>query len=404
MAKYNKPIPKSQPKLLDELIEPYDLAGLSKPPVKEFKRGEQTSMKGDTVKLMTVGLQDIDSSIIYYFENVIRPNIVKNGQRLPVPVIYGSPERWKSVQEDGFYRTKDGKLMLPLIMFKRNSIEKNYTLGNKLDANGPNHFKTYEKTYSAQNSYDKFSVLNNRIPVKERYGIIIPDYVTITYECIIFTDYVEEMNHLIEAINFASDSYWGNKERFQFRARVDSYDTLTEVSQGEERGIKTNFNIVLQGYIIPETINKELVNVNKWYSKSKIVFDIETVSSSEQLIISNNTIAPQPGVGINQSSAVSVNSAALTYLNYNKQLTGTVTGTTTIEFASLWYESPSPLPATSIDNFMFFCNGVLIEKTAITSFVQSGSTSILTVNPSLLGYSLGSEDEIIGIGKFLNGD
>ena len=132
MAKYNKPIPKSQPKLLDELIEPYDLAGLSKPPVKEFKRGEQTSMKGDTVKLMTVGLQDIDSSIIYYFENVIRPNIVKNGQRLPVPVIYGSPERWKSVQEDGFYRTKDGKLMLPLIMFKRNSIEKNYTLGNKI--------------------------------------------------------------------------------------------------------------------------------------------------------------------------------------------------------------------------------------------------------------------------------
>ena len=34
--------------------------------------------------------------------------------RLNVPVLYGSPERWKSVQKDGFYRDKNGKIQAPL--------------------------------------------------------------------------------------------------------------------------------------------------------------------------------------------------------------------------------------------------------------------------------------------------
>ena len=44
------------------------------------------------------------------------------------------------------------------------------------------------------------------------------DYVTLTYSCIIQTYYVEQLNKIIEAINYASDSYWGNPERFKFKA------------------------------------------------------------------------------------------------------------------------------------------------------------------------------------------
>ena len=36
-----------------------------------------------------------------------------------VPVIYGSPERWKSIQKDAYYRDKKGAIMMPIIMFKR---------------------------------------------------------------------------------------------------------------------------------------------------------------------------------------------------------------------------------------------------------------------------------------------
>ena len=58
-----------------------------------------------------------------YFKNIIKPNVVQNGQQIAVPVIYGSPERWKSVQADGFYRDASGRLMVPLIMFKRENID-----------------------------------------------------------------------------------------------------------------------------------------------------------------------------------------------------------------------------------------------------------------------------------------
>ena len=68
-------------------------------------------------------------------------------------------------------------------------------------------------------------------PSNKSAYIVVPDYVTISYDCIIWTDYIEHMNKLIESINYASDSYWGNPERFNFRASINSFDGITELSQ-----------------------------------------------------------------------------------------------------------------------------------------------------------------------------
>jgi hypothetical protein len=240
-----------------------------------FLRGNEISVKNDNFKDFTVDLKDHDIAILHYFENVIKPFVILNGQRIKVPVIYGSPERWKSVQKDGFYRDKNSKILVPLIMFKKEGIEKNRNLGNKLDANNPTQFQLFETKYTRENQYDNFSVLNNRIPTKQLTAVIIPDYVTITYSCIIFTDYVEQMDKLVESVNFASDSYWGDPQRFQFKTKIDSFSPSIEINQGEDRAIKTNFNIILNGYLIPETINKDLVNIKQIYSKSRIIFDSE---------------------------------------------------------------------------------------------------------------------------------
>ena len=109
MTQNKKPIPKSQVELSQELITPYTNEG--KVPVLSAKRREnQISVKGDDVKQFTVGLQDFDQAIIYYFNNVIRPSVIQNGTKLNVPFIYGSPEKWASVQKDGFYRDNNGKI------------------------------------------------------------------------------------------------------------------------------------------------------------------------------------------------------------------------------------------------------------------------------------------------------
>jgi len=121
-------------------------------------RALQTSFKGDTVKPFSVGIQDIDEAILYYFQNVIQPFVIQNGQRISVPVIYGSPEKWKSMQKDGYYRDAKGKAMLPLLVFKRDSITRNRSIANKLDANHPNLFEVFTKKYSTKDAYSNLNV------------------------------------------------------------------------------------------------------------------------------------------------------------------------------------------------------------------------------------------------------
>jgi len=55
-------------------------------------------------------------------------------------------------------------------------------------------------------------------------------------------------------INYASDSYWGNPERYQFRARIDSFATPVQVEQKGERSVKATFTLKLYGYLVPDTV------------------------------------------------------------------------------------------------------------------------------------------------------
>tara|TARA_B100001093_G_scaffold67502_1_gene57573 strand:+ start:3745 stop:4587 length:843 start_codon:yes stop_codon:yes gene_type:complete len=272
-----KPVPKSQRQLSDDLRESYTTDGISTFDGKE-SRAERRSVKNDNVKKFSVGLRDIDETIVYYFNNVIRPSVIQNSNKKNVPIIYGSPERWAAVQKDGFYRDKNGKIQAPLIMYKRDSIEKNRNLGNKMDANNPTNFGVFKKNFSNKNVYDRFSILNNRNEIDEYYGVIIPDYVNLVYSCIVFTDYIEQMNKIVESINFASDAYWGDPEKFSFRAMIDNYTTVTELNQGEDRKVKTEFSINMLGHIISDSINAQLNGINKFYSKAALIFGTEVVT------------------------------------------------------------------------------------------------------------------------------
>jgi hypothetical protein len=301
MPRTRKPNPKTQLQIQNEQIEPYvfpeseesfgnpnipsefnqftagDQSGI------DFNRSEQMSFKDDTTKPFTVGLTDIDESIMYYFQNVIRPTVIQNGVRLAVPIIYGTPERWKSVQRDGYYKDKNGAIMSPLIMFKRDTIDKNRSLSNKLDANSPHLYTSLKKIYNGKNSYSNFSVLTNRIPVEQFIVNVVPDYVTLTYSCTIQTYYNEQLNKIIEAVNYASDSYWGDPERFKFKTTIDSYSTAIEISDSSNRIVKGSFTLKLSGYIIPDTIQKELTAIKKYNSKAQVIIITETVNNLNNL-------------------------------------------------------------------------------------------------------------------------
>lgn len=309
-GKVRKPVPKNQREISTGLHEPFDAAvgnpnngitplpqfvNQNNPATRNTFRAQQISEKGDTNKGITIGIQDIDESILYYFNNVIRPFSIQNGERIAVPVIYGAPERWASVQKDGYYRDKNSKIMAPLIMFKRASMEKNLTIGNKLDANNPQNYIVSQQGFQKSNAYSRFDLLNNRKPIKTYSATVVPDYVTLTYSCIIWTYYVEQMNKIVEAVNYASDSYWGDPARFKFNASIASFTNSQTLNQGEERLVKTDFTITMRGYIVPDIISKDTSALKKFFSKGKVLIQTEAVSDI------NGVITPAESKIINET-------------------------------------------------------------------------------------------------------
>tara|TARA_B110000285_G_scaffold196605_1_gene227699 strand:+ start:805 stop:1788 length:984 start_codon:yes stop_codon:yes gene_type:complete len=285
-----KPIPKTQKELsIDQQRPTSERYGNPNIPLNSnesetgiaFNRSEKLSWKDDNTKPFAIGLQDLDEAVFYYFENVIKPFVYQNGERREVPVIYGDPERWKSFQRDGYYRDKKGSIMLPIIVIKRNTITKDRTVYNKLDANSPNLYGTFQRAYNPKNFYSNFAAINNKIPAKQFYAVAVPDFVNLEYSVIVQTYYMEQLNKVIEACEYASDAYWGNPERFKFRAFIDSFSTETQLTNGRDRLVKGTFNIRLRGYIIPDTIQKDLNSISKYNSKSKFIISMETTANSE---------------------------------------------------------------------------------------------------------------------------
>jgi hypothetical protein len=409
------PVPKTQSELTREQIVPYDSLKGAVPASSKANRENQISLKNDDVKLPVVGFKDIDGAIIYYFNNVIKPSVIQNGNKVDVPVLYGSPERWAAVQQGGFYRDKDGKIQVPLIMFKKSSIEKNRNLGNKLDGNEVNNFVIYEKKYSKRNIYDKFSVLTNRNPTKELYGVVVPDYVTITYQCVMFTDYVEQCDKLIEALNFASDSYWGDKERYRFRAMIDSYTPTVEVIQGQDRGVKATFNIKLNGYIITDTYNRDKANLKKFYSKSQLLFSTETVTDVNGTEVQSRSFENRGAVRfydgqLNATQTVSqilagMTAAEIVYVSLrNAAIADSKSGSTATFNNRTIATPPGGFAAITTKDFEVYINGRRVPDSQITSVTQVSTNIEVLLDVAgffeQVGAVLEAADEVLLIGKF----
>jgi hypothetical protein len=101
----------------------------------------------------------------------------------------------------------------------------------------------------------------------------------------------------------------------------------------------------------------------------------------------------------------SVDTTVVSYLNTaetKKADTASTTSDTAIFLNTAFKVAPSGsgLPATSVSDFKFFVNGVYVDATHVTSFVEVGSDTVLTINTGTLGYSLDTQDDIVAVGKF----
>ena len=104
------------------------------------------------------------------------------------------------------------------------------------------------------------------------------------------------MNKLIESVNYSSDSYWGDKDTFKFNAKIDTFNNTTELNIGDNRIVKTDFGLKLQGYLVPNSINKELTQKpSKFFSKSSVVFKDELTTKSTGISKTRDEVRDEQG-------------------------------------------------------------------------------------------------------------
>ena len=87
-----------------------------------------------------------------------------------------------------------------------------------------------------------------------------------------------------------------------------------------------------------------------------------------------------------------------TYQRKSFAHTGSFVSVSTASFTAVTASAPSGYTGTTIHDFMFFLNGVIMENDSL-NIEQSGSIFLLKVNNSTLGYNLQSADEIVTWGK-----
>ena len=243
-------------------------------------RSRQLRRDTDSVKDVSVSLLDLDSAIMFYFENVIKPTVVDNGESVKVPIMYSSPERWAAVQKSGFMRDSKRQIILPVIAFRRTGMEKDETIPvDKMDPEEPKLHWQFEKKYSDNNRYDNFSIQQGLFPQKEYYNVAVPDYMVLSYDFIIWTSYMEQMNSIVEKVIYSDGAYWGDPEKLRFRSKVESFTDATEISD-VERLVRTNFEVTLNGYLISEKGNENKSTTEKFITPRKLKFINEVVTEN----------------------------------------------------------------------------------------------------------------------------
>jgi hypothetical protein len=372
-----------------------------------LNRGTQLKREGNELG-KGVRLYDVDLAIAEHMIDTVVPSVEVFREKVTVPVLYGNPERWASVQKKGYLKDQKGQLQIPLIMFKRNSIERSDTMASSM-----NRHLSYPSVsmYSKKHKYDKFSAMTGTQKPVEIYDVVMPDYVTVSYEVVIWTDFTEHMNKIVEAFQYATDEYWGDRSGFKFKVKIDSFDNTTEVGEGTQRIVRTTFTMMVNAYLLPEQFNNESTH-KKSLTPKKVVWGLETDLTG--LGGGNSTNSATKQKMYNEYSDI----IDFMSIRGSKQTTFVDADSVKLTSVDLPKLPPELIGVFNTDDwFRVYVNGVFIANTKYTyeeigteihfNF-NTGSVAVGGVYPddlistsTELGYVLAGTDEIGITGKFI---
>ena len=272
-----------------------------------------------TFSLPPVGLEDTDRALFRLFDNEIPLQVkVQDGMK-KVPVIFAAGERWALLKK-GAPRDNRGSLILPIIVIGRTNISQ--SPNDDIAGRGINQQTGDIVIRRRLDSSDRgYQGLVNRLFIRNQLNVAVgvgddpiygqittgrtigikknvwetivipaPQFYTATYEVIIWANYIQHMNQIVENI-VSSFLPQGNQWRldtdkgYWFIATVDgnlynAQNNFEDFSQ-EERMVKYQFTIKVPSYILASATPGAPVPVRRYVSNPDVSFSTSTDDSGD---------------------------------------------------------------------------------------------------------------------------
>lgn len=266
-------------KTIDSFIDDKNL--VERPRI-DLGKSRHTQIRRDKDKTKSIGitLYDIDFAVKSFIEQTMQLSVEDNGENVLVPVIYANSEKWASIQRNGFLKDKKGKTLVPLITFRRSGVNMKSEMRRNKVATTNQLGYVVKPRYSINSPYDRWSTLygNSDKTPQEYYITPIPDYVDVTYDFIAWTEYQNQLNFLVEQFVYFTGQSFGEKNSLKFATNVDSFTMEDNNTTGQDRLIRSSFQITVHGYLLPKMAGNE-ITTKRVISMNKISFGQEAFSN-----------------------------------------------------------------------------------------------------------------------------
>jgi hypothetical protein len=290
----------------------------------------------DDFYIPSCGIEDVDRALFGLFNEKIGFTIEERQEVRPVPVIFAGGERFALVKRKKPLRDKNGTFILPLISIARTAIDQSENLGGlgrgigqdtgdlvirkRLDKkdrryqNIKNKLALKNQTDVAAEDHDttriadvegtevgtlgtrrdvgkrridleRGEVLRSRVDdnIIEIITIPYPEFFSAKYEVVIWAQYQQHMNRLLEQMMSAYNAQ-GNQFRidtdkgYWFVAFIDDAltagDNFDDYSE-EERIIRYSFSVTTTGYLVAPQHEGQRAPLRRFVSAPEVSFGVQ---------------------------------------------------------------------------------------------------------------------------------
>ena len=282
----------------------------------------------------TIGIEDIDRAVFKLFDQKLNFQVTQKGESKKVPVVFAAGERFALTRRKNPIRDKNNALILPIISIMRGNVDfspdmdgkktaisfreqSSYTIKKRLDKRDREYQNvinkmglTNQKNVSSRRNFaandivpgniaDSDTIASRRagqnltfvsqggkITLDSNLGknifeiieVPYPEFVSISYEVIFWTQYLSQANEIMETLLF---NFEGQGEEITMKTEdgfelvaffkppftsTSNFDNYTE----DERIIKHSISMTVPGYIINPK-NPGMPNLLRAYTSAPMI-------------------------------------------------------------------------------------------------------------------------------------